>query len=147
MGLLEDVGPFVSDAEAGRFPDDRILYLCTGSQGEARAALARIADGTHPHVKLGKGDACVFSSRIIPGNEIPIRNMQNKLADRGVRLYTERDHPGIHVSGHPCRGELKRMYQWARPTHRGPDPRRAPPPAGARGPGQGPADRPRRRAP
>ena len=74
-----------------------------------------MADGSHPHVKLGKGDACVFSSRIIPGNEIPIRNLQNKLADLGVRLYTERDHPGIHVSGHPCRDELKRMYQWARP--------------------------------
>ena len=115
VGLLEGVGPFVSDAEARRFPDDKILYLCTGSQGEVRAALARIADGTHPHVKLGKGDSCVFSSRIIPGNEIPIRNMQNKLADLGVRLYTERDHPGIHVSGHPCRDELKRMYQWARP--------------------------------
>jgi ribonuclease J len=57
----------------------------------------------------------VFSSRIIPGNEIPIRNMQNKLADRGVRLFTERDHPGLHVSGHPCRDELKQMYQWARP--------------------------------
>jgi ribonuclease J len=66
-------------------------------------------------VKLGRGDACVFSSRIIPGNEVPIRNLQNKLADRGVRLYTERDHPGIHVSGHPCRGELARMYAWARP--------------------------------
>jgi len=115
VGLLEGVGPFVSDVEAKRFPDDKILYLCTGSQGEVRAALARVADGTHPHVKLGKGDSCVFSSRIIPGNDIPIRNMQNKLADLGVRLYTERDHPGIHVSGHPCRDELKRMYQWARP--------------------------------
>jgi ribonuclease J len=57
----------------------------------------------------------VFSSRVIPGNEIPIRNLQNKLADRGVRLHTERDTPGIHVSGHPCRDELKQMYQWARP--------------------------------
>ncbi len=115
VGLLEGVQPFVSDTEAGYFPGDKILYLCTGSQGEPRAALSRIADGTHPHVKLGQGDACVFSSRIIPGNEVPIRNLQNKLADRGVRLYTERDHPGIHVSGHPCRDELKRMYQWARP--------------------------------
>jgi ribonuclease J len=115
VGLLEGVGSFVTDAEARRLPDDRILYLCTGSQGEVRAALSRVADGSHPHVKLGKGDSCVFSSRIIPGNEIPIRNMQNKLADLGVRLYTERDHPGIHVSGHPCRDELKRMYQWARP--------------------------------
>jgi ribonuclease J len=57
----------------------------------------------------------IFSSRVIPGNEIPIRNLQNKLADRGVRLYTERDHPGIHVSGHPCRDELAEMYRWARP--------------------------------
>ena len=115
VGLLEGIQPFVSDAEANNFPDNKILYLCTGSQGEARAALSRIADGSHSHVKLGKGDSCVFSSRVIPGNEIPIRNLQNKLADRGVRLYTERDHPGIHVSGHPCRDELKRMYQWARP--------------------------------
>ncbi len=115
VGLLADIAPFVPDNEARHFPADKILYLCTGSQGEPRAALSRIAEGNHPHVSLGSGDACVFSSRIIPGNEIPIRNLQNKLADRGVRLYTERDHPGIHVSGHPCRDELKRMYQWARP--------------------------------
>jgi ribonuclease J len=105
----------LSDTEAAHFPDDQILYLCTGSQGEARAALSRIAEGTHPHVKLGLGDHCIFSSRVIPGNDIPIRNLQNKLSERGVRLYTERDHPGIHVSGHPCRDELKDMYQWARP--------------------------------
>ncbi|HEY5107772.1 MAG TPA: ribonuclease J [Caulobacteraceae bacterium] len=116
VGLFADIRPFVSDAEARRLPDNQVLYLCTGSQGEPRAALFRVAEGTHPHVKLGAGDACVFSSRIIPGNEVPIRNLQNRLADLGVRLYTERDHPGIHVSGHPCRDELKRMYQWARPS-------------------------------
>jgi ribonuclease J len=66
-------------------------------------------------VNLGQGDSVVFSSRVIPGNEVAIRNLQNKLADKGVRLYTERDHPGIHVSGHPCRDELKEMYRWARP--------------------------------
>ena len=115
VGLLEGLAPFVTDDQAKHIPEDQILFLCTGSQGEARAALARIADGSHPHVKLGQGDHVVFSSRVIPGNEIPIRNLQNKLADRGVRLYTERDHPGIHVSGHPCRDELKQMYQWARP--------------------------------
>jgi ribonuclease J len=115
VGLLANTQPFISDAEAGYFPADKVLYLCTGSQGEVRAALARVADGTHPHLTLGQGDSCVFSSRVIPGNEIPIRNMQNKLADRGVRLFTERDHPGLHVSGHPCRDELKQMYQWARP--------------------------------
>ncbi|MBV9510204.1 MAG: ribonuclease J, partial [Caulobacteraceae bacterium] len=115
VGILKDVEPFVSEAEAGYFPDDKILYVCTGSQGEPRAALSRIADGTHPHVRLGHGDHCIFSSRVIPGNEIPIRNLQNKMAERGVRLYTERDHPGIHVSGHPCRDELRQMYAWARP--------------------------------
>ncbi len=115
VGLLKDVPDFIDEATAGSLPHDRVMYLCTGSQGEPRAALSRIADDAHPHVKLGQGDSCIFSSRVIPGNDIPIRNLQNKLADRGVRLYTERDHPGIHVSGHPCRDDLKQMYQWARP--------------------------------
>ncbi len=115
VGLLDGLEPFVNDDQAKHMPENEILYLCTGSQGEARAALARIAEGNHPHVKLSSGDHVVFSSRVIPGNEIPIRNLQNKLADRGVRLHTERDTPGIHVSGHPCRDELKQMYQWARP--------------------------------
>ncbi len=115
VGLMEGLQPFLDDNQAKHLPDNKVIYLCTGSQGEPRAALARISEGNHPHVKLGKGDSCIFSSRVIPGNEIPIRNLQNKLADRGVRLYTERDHPGIHVSGHPCRDELAEMYSWARP--------------------------------
>jgi len=115
VGLMQDIKPFIDDTEAKHLPENGVLYLCTGSQGEARAALARIAEGTHPHVKLGAGDSVVFSSRVIPGNEIPIRNLQNNLTERGVRLYTERDHPGIHVSGHPCRDELAEMYAWARP--------------------------------
>ncbi len=115
VGMLSDAQEFISDKEAQHLPDDKVLYICTGSQGEARAALARIAAGNHPTVNLGKGDHVIFSSRVIPGNEIGIRNLQNDLSDRGVRLYTERDHPGIHVSGHPCRDELKQMYQWARP--------------------------------
>ena len=115
VGLLEDVQPFVPDTEAKHFPNNHILFLCTGSQGEERAALSRIASGTHPHLKLGAGDSVVFSSRVIPGNDIPIRNLQNRLSDRGVRMYTDKDHPGIHVSGHPCRDELAQMYAWARP--------------------------------
>jgi ribonuclease J len=115
VGLLDGVPGFVNEHIAKSLPDDQILYLCTGSQGEGRAALARIAEGTHPHVNLGPGDHVIFSSRVIPGNEIPIRNLQNNLSERGVRLYTERDHPGIHVSGHPCRDELRQMYRWARP--------------------------------
>ncbi len=115
VGLLSDVAPFLSDDEARVWPGDKILYLCTGSQGEPRAALSRVAEGTHPHLKMGKGDHCIFSSRVIPGNELAIGRLQDKLADRGVRLYTEKDHPGIHVSGHPCREELRQMYAWARP--------------------------------
>jgi ribonuclease J len=116
VGLMKGLKPFLTDNEAKGFPRDQVLYLCTGSQGEGRAALARIAEGSHPHVKLGSGDHVIFSSRVIPGNDIPIRNLQNRLSDRGVRLYTERDHPGIHVSGHPCRDDLAQMYAWARPT-------------------------------
>jgi ribonuclease J len=115
VGLMSDIQPFIEEKEAKRFPDGKILYLCTGSQGEARAALSRISEGNHPHVSFGQGDHVIFSSRVIPGNEIGIRNMQNRLADRGVRLHTDQEHPGIHVSGHPCREELKQMYQWARP--------------------------------
>ena len=115
VGFLEDIAPLIDESQAKDVPSDKLLLLCTGSQGEARAALARIADGAHPHISLGHGDSVVFSSRVIPGNEVPIRNLQNKLADRGVRLYTDRDHPGIHVSGHPCREELGDMYRWARP--------------------------------
>lgn len=115
VGHLTDLQPFISEAEANSLDDEHVLYLCTGSQGEARAALSRIAEGTHPHVKLSLKDSCIFSSRVIPGNDVAIRNLQNKLADRGVRIYTDRDHPGIHVSGHPCRDELIQMYQWARP--------------------------------
>lgn len=115
VGFLKDIEPLIDDSQAKSVPADKLLLLCTGSQGEARAALSRIADGTHPHINLGQGDCVVFSSRVIPGNEVPIRNLQNKLAECGVRLYTERDHPGIHVSGHPCRDELADMYRWARP--------------------------------
>ncbi|RZJ30262.1 MAG: ribonuclease J [Brevundimonas sp.] len=115
VGMLHDVKPFLSEQEARVWPADEILYLCTGSQGEVRAALSRVAEGTHPYVKLTKGDHCIFSSRVIPGNELSVGRLQDKLADRGVRLYTEKDHRGIHVSGHPCRDELKQMYEWARP--------------------------------
>ena len=115
VGLFNDSQRILTEDEARHWPADEILYLCTGSQGEDRAALSRVADGSHPFIKLGLGDHCIFSSRVIPGNELPIANLQDRLADRGVRLYTEKDHPGIHVSGHPCRDEIKQMYEWARP--------------------------------
>lgn len=114
VGLLQHVQDFVTEEEAGFFPDEKILYLCTGSQGEPRAALSRIADGNHRNVTLGPGSTVIFSSRVIPGNELGIFNLQNQLAERGVHIITEKDRP-IHVSGHPCRDELAQMYAWAKP--------------------------------
>ncbi|WP_084418808.1 ribonuclease J [Henriciella litoralis] len=115
-GVLKDLPDLVDEADAGSFPSDKILYLCTGSQGEERAALGRIASGSHRHIVLGEGDTVVFSSRVIPGNEKGIFDMQNALAEKGVRIITDRMSPKtIHVSGHPARDELKQMYQWVRP--------------------------------
>ena len=92
-----------------------MLFLCTGSQGEARAALSRIARGEHRNVSLRQGDTVIFSSRVIPGNEAAIHDMQNVSLERGVELITADDDHFIHVSGHPARDELKQMYAWARP--------------------------------
>jgi ribonuclease J len=113
-GYLKDFPSLIDEEEAGQLPPNRVLYLVTGSQGEPRAALNRIADNNHPNVSLGKGDAVIFSSRVIPGNEIGIFEMQNKLAGLGVELLTSEDH-FVHVSGHPCRDELAQMYRWTRP--------------------------------
>ena len=114
VGLLKGVGALLDENEAASMPSEHVLYLCTGSQGEPRAALSRIARGEHRTVKFGKGDVVIFSSKIIPGNEKGIFAMQNSLADQGVEIITEKDRD-IHVSGHPCRDELKEMYDWARP--------------------------------
>ena len=113
-GYLKSFPALIADEEAANLPPDRVLYLCTGSQGEPRAALARIADNNHPTVSLGKGDAVIFSSRVIPGNELAIFELHNKLASLGVELLTSEDH-FVHVSGHPCRDELAEMYRWTRP--------------------------------
>ncbi|PKQ06269.1 MAG: MBL fold metallo-hydrolase [Alphaproteobacteria bacterium HGW-Alphaproteobacteria-11] len=113
-GYLNDLPPFVSENDAGYLPREKVLFICTGSQGEPRAALARIAEDGHPNIVLGQGDCVVFSSRVIPGNETSIFDLQNTLALRGIRVITEKDH-FVHVSGHPCRDELARMYQWIRP--------------------------------
>ncbi|HWY60638.1 MAG TPA: ribonuclease J [Rhizomicrobium sp.] len=113
-GYLKDFPPVLDEAEAAELPAGKVLYLCTGSQGEPRAALARIAEDNHPNVHLGKGDAVIFSSRIIPGNELPIFELHNKLSALGVEVLTELDH-FVHVSGHPAREELAQMYRWTRP--------------------------------
>ncbi len=106
---------FVDPKDAGHLPREHVLYLCTGSQGEPRAALARIARDDHRDLTLSEGDTVIFSSKIIPGNERDIFNLQNDLVDLGVHVITEKDE-FIHVSGHPCRDELRQMYNWARPA-------------------------------
>lgn len=114
VGLLPPGVSFVEPGEAGFLPNDKILYLCTGSQGEDRAALSRIARDEHPELVLNEGDTVIFSSKIIPGNERPIYALMNALTEQGVTVITEGD-AYIHVSGHPCRDELKDMYRMIRP--------------------------------
>jgi ribonuclease J len=113
-GYLADLPRFLTEDEAGYIPRDRILLICTGSQGEPRSALSRIARDDHPHIVLEAGDVAIFSSRIIPGNEKAINRLQNGLVRLGVEIVTEEDH-FVHVSGHPARDELIRMYQMVRP--------------------------------
>jgi ribonuclease J len=114
-GYLKGLPPFITEHDIGYLPREKVLLICTGSQGEPRSALARIAREEHPNVELEKGDTVVFSSRIIPGNERSIGELQNKLVKLGVEVVTERDH-FVHVSGHPARDELVAMYQWVRPN-------------------------------
>ena len=112
-GYLKDFPDTIDPDAAMRLPRGEVLVLATGGQGEARAALARIAGGTHP-IKLTEGDAVVFSSRQIPGNELAIGRIQNQLAAKGVSIVTDRQSM-IHVSGHPGRPELEALYRWIRP--------------------------------
>ncbi len=105
---------FYEAEDAAHLPRDKVLYICTGSQGEARAAMMRIAYDSHADISLDEGDVAIFSSRVIPGNEKAIAKLQNQLARLGVEVVTTRDH-FIHVSGHPARDELRRMYQMVRP--------------------------------
>lgn len=113
-GYLEDFPATLDAREAQELPIGKVLYLVTGSQGEPRAALSRIAGTNHPDVQLGKGDAVIFSSRVIPGNELAIFELHNKLSALGVEVLTAEDH-FVHVSGHPARDELAEMYRWTRP--------------------------------
>ncbi len=113
-GLLDGVASFIDEEDAGTVPDEHLLMLVTGSQGEPRSALARIAADTHPNIALGEGDTVIFSSREIPGNERAIGLVQDQLTRRGVRVITDAEH-AVHVSGHPAREELRRLYALVRP--------------------------------
>ncbi len=114
-GYLTDLPPFLTEEDAKRLPPNKVLLICTGSQGEPRAALSRIARDDHPHISLTDGDAVIFSSREIPGNEVSIGRLQNDLTALGCTVITARDFD-IHTSGHPNKEELVQMYQWIRPT-------------------------------
>ncbi len=113
-GYLDGVQNFRGADLYGHFPSDKVLALCTGSQGEPRAALARIANDDHPEVTLNKGDRVIFSSRTIPGNEKAVGAIINGLITQGVEVITDRTHL-VHVSGHPRRDELRDMISWVRP--------------------------------
>ncbi len=115
-GYLSSTPAFLSEDEAEDVPDNKILVICTGSQGEARSAMSKIAADTHPHISLGEGDTAIFSSRMIPGNERSILRVQDELSRAGVEVMTADDHM-VHVSGHPARDELKRLYQLVRPKY------------------------------
>ncbi|MFP6713146.1 MAG: ribonuclease J [Rhodospirillales bacterium] len=113
-GYLADLPAFIEAEDAEDIPKDQVLYICTGSQGEPRAALSRIAARDHRQVKLGDGDTVIFSSRIIPGNELGIARLHNKLIQNGVDVIMD-EHGNVHVSGHPAEDELIEMYQYVRP--------------------------------
>ena len=113
-GYLKKMRPPLTDREAAKLPADKVLFLCTGCQGEPRGAMARITFDDHPTISLGQGDTAIFSSKIIPGNERTLYRVHNELTLNGVEVITEKDHM-VHVSGHPAREELKRMYELVRP--------------------------------
>ena len=113
-GYLQGVQDFRGVESYGYLPPDKVLALCTGSQGEPRAALARIAQDEHPDVTLSRGDRVIFSARPIPGNEKAISRVINGLVEQGVEVITDRTHL-VHVSGHPRRDELRDMIGWVRP--------------------------------
>jgi ribonuclease J len=113
-GYLDGIQDFRSVDVYGHLPPDKVVALCTGSQGEARAALARIAQDEHPDVAFSRGDRVIFSSRAIPGNEKAVMRVVNGLVAQGIEVITDRTHL-VHVSGHPRIEELKEMIGWVRP--------------------------------
>ena len=114
LGYFDGCPAFLGPMAFNTLPRNRVVVLATGSQGESRAAMARIAEGEHPELKLDREDLVIFSSRPIPGNERGINAIMNGLALQGVHVMTDRD-ALVHASGHPRRGEVAQMYDWIRP--------------------------------
>lgn len=117
LGYLEDLPPLVPVRDLGYLPPEEVLVIATGSQGEPRAALSRLAHGNHPHFELMAGDSVIFSAKAIPGNERLIERLQRSLERLDVTLYDEHNHPELHASGHPAQEELRTFYDWVKPRH------------------------------
>ncbi len=115
LGYLKDLPPFLTEEESQNLDRNKIVLISTGSQGEARSALARMSSNGHPRLKLSAGDTVIFSARMIPGNEISVKGIQEQLYELGVTVIHADEIEGIHVSGHPAREDLKDMYSWVRP--------------------------------
>ena len=115
VGYLQDIPDFVPESEVSLIPRENLVVICTGSQGESRAAMARIAQGMHEQISLNTGDTVIFSSRQIPGNEQAIGRVHDALLRQKVHLITDED-ANVHVSGHPSRDELTEMYSLVRPA-------------------------------
>ena len=113
-GYLKDVIEPIDPREAKNLSREKIIYLCTGSQGEPLGAMMRIANFIHPDVLIEKGDAVIFSSKIIPGNEKKLYKLHNQLVKEGIEVISE-ENEFVHVSGHPNREDLKEMYNWVKP--------------------------------
>jgi ribonuclease J len=114
-GYLKNTIEPIDPREAKHFSREKIVYLCTGSQGEPMGAMMRISNYTHPDVFIEKGDAVIFSSKIIPGNEKNFYKLHNQLVKDGIEVISE-ENEFVHVSGHPNRDEMKDMYNWIKPT-------------------------------
>lgn len=114
LGYLEGLPEVVSEDEYGYIPRENLVILCTGSQGEPRAALAKLARDEMRNVALTPGDTVVYSSRVIPGNEKAILETKNLLIEQGIKIIEDGD-ALVHVSGHPRRNELRKMYEWTKP--------------------------------
>ncbi len=114
LGYMEGLDDFIDEDEFQSIDRAKIVIILTGSQGEDRAALSKLSRDEHPRVHLSAGDTVIYSSRVIPGNEKPILETENRLIDMGVEIITDNDEL-VHVSGHPRRDELKQMYEWVRP--------------------------------
>ncbi|KQW30867.1 MBL fold metallo-hydrolase [Rhizobium sp. Root274] len=114
IGIMQGLRPFIAEDEYGFIPRDKVVVILTGSQGEPRAALAKLSRDEMRSVALTSGDTVVFSSRAIPGNEKAIQDIKNGLVEQGVHIVTDAE-ALVHVSGHPRRNELLKMYEWTRP--------------------------------